>query len=1046
MKTSLLLCLFMAMGLVHAFAQNRTITGRVTDARDGAPIPGATVRISKTRLGTLTNANGGYTLTVPTNTPSLEFSFMGFDTRQVRIEGNDAISVQLSTNEKSLNEVVVVGYGTVQRRDLTGSVSSIKGNVLKDLATSSVDRQLAGQITGVQVNVSSGILGQPARIRIRGTNSITNSSDPLYVVDGVPYITGSQSSVTPNNPLGDINPNDIESMEVLKDGSATAIYGSRAANGVILITTKKGKLGKPKVTYDAWFASASPSKRFDLLNAQEFITIANEKYTNANRAVQAAPTLDPSGKPYDMDWQDMVLRTALQHNHSLSFSGATEQTNYYFSVGYANLQGTTVGNDQTKYQFRAKLEQKALNVLTFGFNSGISYVTNNGLNTGTNALSGNLANAIRALPNVPAQFADGGYNLNLAGNTLGLGGNSKVIDDNYPNIKYVLDHNVYRNRNLNIAGDAFVDAQVLKGLNFRSQIGINLLNGEDYQYWNPVHGDGKSNNGYIYQQSLPIFRYNWFNTLSYNRTIGSSKINLVGGIEYQKTQNRAFSAQGTNLSGVYFAGDNVISSTLASDQIGGSFTEQAFRSYFGRVNYSYKDRYLLAGTFRRDAISSLPWGAQHANLPGVSVGWRISEEPFFKNAAALHFVSNLKLRGGWAKVGNVEIGAYPYAGTFKPVPYGSSNGLAFGQIANPDLTFETSKKYNVGIDLGLLDNRFTLTADYFRNDVDNLIMQAPVPPSLGVPSTEQPNILYVNAGKMNNKGFEFAITSVNISTADLTWTSSLNVTFVKNKVTQLYNNADLIDAYNITKVGYSIGSFFGYESAGVNSANGNPLWVKGNGSIVQGDIKSGRYYTYDPSKPGDITTAAAALTLSDKKILGQANPTYYGGLNNTVTYKGFDLNVFLSFAGGNKVYNVTRQEGLNNQKFQNNGKELLGRWTTAGQVTDVPMLSYGSDNFVLQNGNLNSRFLEDGKFIRAQNIGLGYTVPDGLVQRMHISRLRVYAQVQNAFVITGYSGLDPELNNMALNATNATVNRQVGIDFNTNPVPRTITFGINVGF
>lgn len=1046
MKTSLLLCLFMAMGLVHAFAQNRTITGRVTDARDGAPIPGATVRISKTRLGTLTNANGGYTLTVPTNTPSLEFSFMGFDTRQVRIEGNDAISVQLSTNEKSLNEVVVVGYGTVQRRDLTGSVSSIKGNVLKDLATSSVDRQLAGQITGVQVNVSSGILGQPARIRIRGTNSITNSSDPLYVVDGVPYITGSQSSVTPNNPLGDINPNDIESMEVLKDGSATAIYGSRAANGVILITTKKGKLGKPKVTYDAWFASASPSKRFDLLNAQEFITIANEKYTNANRAVQAAPTLDPSGKPYDMDWQDMVLRTALQHNHSLSFSGATEQTNYYFSVGYANLQGTTVGNDQTKYQFRAKLEQKALNVLTFGFNSGISYVTNNGLNTGTNALSGNLANAIRALPNVPAQFADGGYNLNLAGNTLGLGGNSKVIDDNYPNIKYVLDHNVYRNRNLNIAGDAFVDAQVLKGLNFRSQIGINLLNGEDYQYWNPVHGDGKSNNGYIYQQSLPIFRYNWFNTLSYNRTIGSSKINLVGGIEYQKTQNRAFSAQGTNLSGVYFAGDNVISSTLASDQIGGSFTEQAFRSYFGRVNYSYKDRYLLAGTFRRDAISSLPWGAQHANLPGVSVGWRISEEPFFKNAAALHFVSNLKLRGGWAKVGNVEIGSYPYAGTFKPVPYGSSNGLAFGQIANPDLTFETSKKYNVGIDLGLLDNRFTFTADYFRNDIDNLILAAPLPPSLGVPSTEQPNILYVNAGKMNNKGFEFAITSVNISTADLTWTSSLNVTFVKNKVTQLYNNADLIDAYNITKVGYSIGSFFGYESAGVNSANGNPLWVKGNGSIVQGDIKSGRYYTYDPSKPGDITTAAAALTLSDKKILGQANPTYYGGLNNTVTYKGFDLNVFLSFAGGNKVYNVTRQEGLNNQKFQNNGKELLGRWTTAGQVTDVPMLSYGSDNFVLQNGNLNSRFLEDGKFIRAQNIGLGYTVPDGLVQRMHISRLRVYAQVQNAFVITGYSGLDPELNNMALNATNATVNRQVGIDFNTNPVPRTITFGINVGF
>jgi TonB-linked SusC/RagA family outer membrane protein len=1045
MKTSLLLWLFMAMGLVHAFAQNRTISGKVTDARDGSPLPGVTVRIAKTSLGTLTNARGEYTLTAPDNAPTLEFSFIGFDTRLVPIEGRNSISVQLSANEKSLNEVVVVGYGTVERRDLTGSVSSIKGAALKDLATPSVDRQLAGQVTGVQVNVSSGILGQPARIRIRGTNSISNGSDPLYVVDGVPYITGSQSSVTPNNPLGDINPNDIESMEVLKDGSATAIYGSRAANGVILITTKKGKLGKPKVTYDAWFASATPSKRFDLLNADEFITIANEKYSNANRAIQAAPTLDPSGKPYDIDWQDMVLRTAFQHNHALSFSGATEQTNYYFSVGYANLQGTTVGNDQTKYQFRAKLEQKALNVLTFGFNGGISYVVNNGLNTGTNALSGNLANAIRALPNVPAQFADGTYNLSST-NTLGQGGNNKVIDDNYPNIKYVLDHNIYRNRNLNIVGDAFVDAQILKGLNFRSQIGINLLNGEDYQYWNPVHGDGRSSNGYIYQQSLPIFRYNWFNTLSYNKTIGGSKINLVGGIEYQKTQNRSFNAQGSNLSGVYFAGDNIISNTLATQQIGGNFTEQAFRSYFARANYAFLDRYLVAATFRRDAISSLPWGKQQANLPGVSVGWRISEEPFFKNTPALDFISNLKLRGGWAKVGNVEIGSYPYAGTFKPVPYGSYNGIAFGQIANPRLTFETSKKYNVGIDAAFLDNRFTFTADYFRNDIDNLILAAPIPPSLGVPSTEQPNILYLNAGKMHNKGFEFAITSVNISTGDLTWTSSLNVTFVKNRVTQLYNDADIIDAYNITRVGHSIGSFYGFEAAGVNAANGNQLWVKADGSIVQADPRRSRYYTYDASKPADTSTRAAALTLTDKKILGEANPTYYGGLNNTVTYKGFDLNIFLTFSGGNKVFNVTRQESLNNQKFLNGSKELLNRWTTPGQATDVPVLVYNSDAFILQTGNVNSRFLEDGKFIRAQNIGLGYTLPDRLVQRMHISRLRVYAQVQNAFVITGYSGLDPELNNMTLNASNASNNRQVGLDYNTNPVPRTITFGINVGF
>jgi TonB-linked SusC/RagA family outer membrane protein len=1033
------------MGVVHAFAQDRTVSGKVTDAKDGAPLPGVTVRIGKSSSGTMTNANGEYKLTVPSDASSLEFSFIGYDTQLLPVAGKSTISIQLKANEKALSEVVVVGYGTMERRDLTGSVSSVKGAVLKDLASSSMDRQLAGQVTGVQVNVASGILGQPARIRIRGTNSITSSSDPLYVVDGVPYITGSQSSVTANNPLGDINPNDIESMEVLKDGSATAIYGSRAANGVILITTKKGKLGKPRITYDAWFASARPSKKFDLLNADEFILIANEKNANTNRPDQAAPTLDPSGNPYEQDWQDVVLRTAFQHNHALSFSGATEQTNYYFSVGYANLLGTTVGNDQTKYQFRAKLEQKALNVLTFGFNSSISYITNNGLNTGTSALSGNLTNAIRALPNVPAQFADGSYAVSPT-NTLGQGGNAKVIDDNYTNIKYVLDHNVYRNRNLNIVGDAFADLQILKGLNFRTQIGINLLNGEDYQYWNPTHGDGRSTGGYVYQQSLPLFRYNWFNTLSYNRSFGDHRLNVVGGIEYQKTQNRTFNTQGTNVSAIYFAGDNIINNTLLSPQLGGNFTEQAFRSYFGRATYSFKDRYLLTGTFRRDAISALPWGGQDADLPGVSVGWRISEESFFKDAAALHFISNVKLRGGYAKVGNVEIGSYPYAGSFRPVQYGTNNGVIFGQMANPDLTFETSKKYNAGLDFGFLNDRITFTADYFRNDVDNLILAAPVPASLGVPSTSLPNIMFVNAGKMNNKGFEFSINTTNIQTDNLTWTTTLNVTFVKNKVTELYENGDIIDAYNITRVGESIGSFFGFESAGVNSANGNPLWVKADGSIVQGDFSTSRYYTYDPSKPGDLSTPAAALTLNDKKILGQSNPTYYGGLNNTVSYKGFDLNVFLTFAGGNKVYNVTRQESLNNQKFQNGGRELLDRWTTAGEVTDVPRLYYGSDNFVLQNGNLNSRFLEDGKFIRAQNIGLGYNLPQGLLQRIHLSRLRVYAQVQNAFVITGYSGLDPELNNMTLNASDGTVNRQVGLDYNTNPVPRTITFGLNVGF
>lgn len=1051
MKKSLLLWLFMAMGMLHVMAQTRTVTGTVTDARDGSPLPGATIRIKNTTTGTVTDVSGRFTLKVTSDGAVLIASSTGYLSKEVKVTGNEELKIGLATDEKALSEVVVVGYGTQERRNVTGSVGTVKGEVLKNLASPSFDKQLAGQITGVQVGVSTGSLGQPARIRIRGVNSITNSSDPLYVVDGVPYISGDQggSASVSYNPLGDINPADIESVEVLKDGSATAIYGSRASNGVVLITTKRGKMGRASVSYSGWLAAATPSKKFDLLDANEFIDITNEKLRNAGQAEAAKPTLDPNGNPYNTDWQDIILRTAFQQNHALSFSGATDQTNYYFSLGYSNMDGISVGNDQKRYSVRAKLEQKVLDRVTFGINIGVTHTTDRGLNAGTNALSGNVGGAIRLFPNVPAVNPDGSYNLSADNQRLGRGANTREIDDNYTNLKYVLDHNIFRNQSLNTTGNAFVNVSILKGLDFRSQIGVNNLNVEYYRYYDPVHGDGRGDIGSTSQYSLPQFRYNWQNTINYNRTFGIHNIGFVGGLEYQKTRSRYFFASATNLSDVFFGGQNIISDAWGTKNLGGSVTERAFESYFARANYALNERYLLTATIRHDKISSLPWGNQGATLPGVSIGWRISRESFFQNAN-LNFISDLKIRGGYAKVGNVEIGDYPYAGVFNAVTYGELNAIQFGQIGNPALSFETSKKVNAGLDLSLWNNRIQFTADYFQNNVDNLILAAPTAPSLGVPK----NSINVNVGEMTNKGFEFSLGGLIVSTDKFRWNSNINLTLVKNKVTRLANNnADIIDNYNITRVGHSIGSFFGYESKGVNAANGNPLWEKADGTVVQGHLDASgtmRFYVYDATKPGDLTQTAAALSFADKRILGEANPTWYGGFNNTLSYKNFELNINLTYSGGNKVYNLTRQESLTNMKFQNAGKELLRRWTTEGQVTDVPRLFYGSGpgNSISQSGNTNSRFLENGSFLRAQNIGLGYTLPTAVLQRLKLSNLKIYAQVQNAFVITGYSGLDPELNAFAQaigSTTYATTNRQPGLDYNTNPVPRTYTFGINLG-
>ncbi len=728
MKKQLLASLLlMLMWSGQALAQSRTVSGTVRGT-DAVPLPGVNVLVKGTNVGTTTDGKGMYSIAVPEEA-TLVFSFISFITQEIAVGNRSTLDVRLVEDVKQLGEVVVVGYGTQERKDLTGSVASIKGESISNLATPSFDQQLAGRAAGVQVTVPNGVMGQPARIRIRGTNSITSSAAPLIVVDGIPIIAGDQQSSgggTASNPLADINPEDIESFEVLKDGSATAIYGSRAANGVILITTKKGKQGKPKVSYNAWMGLANVSSRFDLLNAEEFITISNEKRTNVGLSEIARPQYDKNANGdsslVNTDWQDHIFRQGFQQNHALSVGGGSEKTSYYFSLGWTDQKGAVVSNEFSRATFRANIDQKIGRWLSIGANMGLSRSRTIGLNTGRGSLSGNVANASVLFPNVRVYNPDGTYNISPDGVALGQGNNLVGIGFNYPNIKFVLDNNKNNSTLYRTLGNVYLESSPVDGLRLRTQYGIDLLLVDDYSYWDPRHGDGRGPGGFISRSFTPNFRWNWQNTINYDRIIAEDhKIGLVAGVEFQQQRSEYYSAQVSSVSNEFFK--NIVSGTFATPNVSGRVLQNGFDSYFGRINYGFRDKYLATFTVRNDGISDLPYTNRRGTFPGVSVGWRISEEGFFENLKSV--INDFKIRGSWAEVGNVDIGYYPYLGTYSAAQYADQNGVAFSNVGNGSLRWERSKKQDIGLDLALFNNRITLNADYYVNNVDGLILAAP---------------------------------------------------------------------------------------------------------------------------------------------------------------------------------------------------------------------------------------------------------------------------------------------------------------------------------
>lgn len=935
--------------------------------------------------------------------------------------------------EKEIEEVVMVGYGTQKKSDVTSSVATVKGDAIANLNTPTFEAQLAGRSSGVQVVNNSGEIGRAPTVRIRGINSITSGTAPLYVVDGVPIFSGDTGGGnTSANALGDINPADIETMTVLKDGAATAIYGSRAANGVILITTKKGKSGRFSVTYNNQFSIANVVKKFDLLETPDFITISNEKAAAVN-------SIWARGTDFNTDWQDAVLRTGTQTDHFLSMTGGLGNGNYYASFGYTNQEGVIKPNGMERISVRMNADQKVTNWLKLTSSLSYSETQYKGLNNGYNSISGAMFSAVRQLPNTPIYdpSTPTGYNIFTAGTTsmVGQWDNYIPITSSLTNIAYIVNNNKYQSDLSRFIGSIAADVKITDWANYKLQVSKDRSVTTGFLYWNRVHGDGFSRGGYIDNNYLNLDRWNIQNILDLKKSFLDHNFNLVLVNEYQKQRNNSFFGDGQGLSTDFFGQINLISGSYTTQLSGGSASENGLISYAARLSYNYANKYFVQGTVRRDGLSALPTANKWGNFPGLSLGWTVSNENFLKGNKML---SELKLRASYGKVGNTDIGNYPYLGLYNSYKYADYTGIGYSQAGNDQLKWETNVKKNVGADFGFANNRITFSADYFINKNDGLILQVPVPPSLGIPN----NFINKNIGSMENKGFEFSLGADLVKNENFTWNVNGNLTLMDNKVLSLVDGSDIIGSQNgqtayLIRVGESVRSLYGFKYWGVNMANGNPVYYKANGTLVQGNLSDGSYYVFDPANPsvfGAKSSLGSSPGNDDRQILGNTLPTYFGALNTTMKYKNFDFGVMARFSGGNKIFNVTRRELLN-QDFYNNGTEILGRWQSVSDPGDgwTPRLYGNKGNIVNLEGVVNSRFVESGDFIKVDNITLGYSFDKSVIEKVSLSKFRVYAVLQNAIMFTKYTGIDPEM-------------ESTGMDYNSVPRQMTFSMGINATF
>ena len=1074
MKKFLLMSLVLMFSMLHsAMAQTRTVSGRVTDRTTDTGLPGVTVLLKGTSNGVSTNADGAFSLSVPSTGGTLVFSSVGMITQEQAIGSNNTFSVALVTDNKQLSEVVVTGYGAQQeRRDVIGSIATIKSSDYKDQPIVSVDQALQGRAAGVQVSQNSGTPGGAISVRVRGAASIGASNEPLYVVDGLPIITGNTSQLGSGNQttngLTDINPNDIESIEVLKDAASAAIYGSRASNGVILITTKHGKTGKARVDLDYYTGAQTVWKKPKVLNGEQqtrlFVDeISNFYGVNANGTV-TTPDLgagvilrspadaaayffgpgdvnynagtgffeyatpagnfyrplsqfqDPTTAPTTF-WADKVVRTAPISNYGLTFSGGTDASRYRVALNYFDQQGTIVGSGFKRGSARISLDNKLSDKIRAGTTIGLTQSVNNRINN-DNSIYGVLTTARLYATDLPIYNPDGTYYKNGSLE-------NPIVAANEPFIK---------STNNRLLGTQYVEFELIKNLRYRATFGLDFTYGKDNRFYSTLTNAGNAPKGQATLATLQDLNYNHISAFSYNKTFAEShNVSALLVAEYQRDSYSDAFLQTSSFPG------NGIRELLAGAVINSATSSSTGNALFGtlaKLDYSFKSRYLFGASIRRDQSSRFGAGNQVGYFPAVSAGWRVLEESFMKDQTT---VSELKLRGSYGETGNQPTGNFGSRGLISPgANYQNQGGLAFSQLSNPNLKWERTRASNIGIDLGFLQNRFYISADIYQRKTDDLLLTQRTTNDTGFAGYS------ANIGNIQNKGLEFALTTINVRKegTGFNWTTNLNISFNRNEVTKLSDPSATGSASGFASrlvVGQPLGAFYGYRVDHIFQTQDEINALNAAAKVATGSATA--TYQAAATRPGDIMfkdlNGDGRVTAADQEIIGSAQPKFYGGFTNTVSFMNFDLSAFLQFNVGNKIYNSVREntEGMSSSYGQD--VSVLNRWTPTNTNTNIPRAVYNDPNL---NNRHSDRFLEDGSYARFKSVTLGYTVPTLMASRVHVRTARIYVQAQNLVTFTKYSGLDPEV------STFSGSNTSIGTDFFTYPQARTITGGITLGF
>ncbi|SHH89718.1 TonB-linked outer membrane protein, SusC/RagA family [Chryseolinea serpens] len=970
------------------------ISGTITDDL-GQPLPGVNILVKGTTLGTTSDAEGKFSLSVADENSVLVFTFIGFLSQEVQVGQRTNLSVQMMPDVTSLSEIVVVGYGEIKKSDVTGSLSSVKGEELNAYPSNNMMQSLSGRATGVQVSQTTGAPGASISVRVRGTNSVQGSNEPLYVVDGFPYSS---------NPTL-LNNSDIESIEILKDASATAIYGSRGANGVVLITTKRGKAGKTTVDYDGYYGFQKIRKKIDMMNAQEYAQFYNEQAANDGLAPHfTQDQINGFGK--GTDWQDVALRTAPIQNHSITVNGGGESTKFSISGSNFNQSGIIIGSDYVRNSLRANISTDISKKFKLDLSTILSRIDSDRKNSGKGNRGGSLISAmLSGYPTFSPYNADGTYtNLSTA-----YSWGSNVITNP---LNFIEQQSDFIRSNKVLANGA-VTYKVLDGLSIKISGGIENTDDRNDLYTTKKYVNSTGSATINTQQATSVLNEN---TISYVKEFNNHSISAVAGFTYQN-----YKATQLNTSASGFVSDVQQSYDIGAGATQGvpfsSFTEWTLLSYLARVNYGFKGKYLATVSFRADGSSRYTDGQKWGSFPSASLAWRVSEEEFMQN---IRVISNLKLRGGYGETGSTAIDPYSTLNqlTSGKAVFGDALTTYYAptnRLAGP-LKWETTAQTDIGLDLGLFQNRVNFSADFYVKNTRDLLNTVPLASSLGYSYTIQ------NVGKTQNKGIELALGGVALE-GPFRWDLSANISFNRNKVVKLYGGNDVLgapidisvvnDNINILREGQPIGSFFGYVEKGYDNT----------GRIV--------YEDFNGNGTRDI---------GDKRIIGNPNPNFVYGFNSTMSYKNFELNIFIQGTQGNDIFNLSAvNQTLDYGQALNMPRDVYeNHWTPENPTAKYPVISRTSQTQV------SNRFVEDGSYLRVKNIQLSYNLPVSVLELHWLRKAQIYVSGQNLLTLTGYSWYDPEVNSYG--GVSGANSIQLGIDHYSYPTAKTMTVGLRLGF